>query len=599
MRVATLMGPDCLPMKRSKNIIVTVLLALAAALLYSRTVTYDFVYYDDVRVLRDHPEVFDHDSLSDAAKAIFMQNLPREEPLLLRDVSWALDSMIWGFGNPVGYHLGNVLLHALVVALAFTFLRVATGRPRFALATTCVYLILGVHVEPLAWIMGRKDLMSAVFMLLALITQDFRLRSKSIRAAACSYVLTFLCLLAGLFSKISVLSFPGVLFAHAALAPYLRGDADSSSAPDWRRLVRVEVPLLVPMLCLIGVVFVWYKGIVTEMGVLDRGYTAAGIEHLWNLLRMNPMVWVLYLKQILVPSPSGLTVFYNWPSLPAVSSAAMTAASGAVLALLAGTAVYLYRRRKDLLFFFIGFFILMIPYMNLIYSAIWAADRYLYFSSLFLLCLFMDLCMRGLQKRGAVRIATAVLLSVSVLLNLVTNLTYQTKWRDGETLWRHHVGMANSSWMAYRNLGAWYYEAACSNPSEAPVLLRKMEVVVDAGIERFWPDRERVPSPAVPPLLLLKAIVQEMTGRLAGAVETLLLADMFKPDDQTTQTNLAMLYWKMAVQAGEEPGGELGRKALARYERYIELAFGSYDALPERVRLRYEEFKKLANNPEQ
>jgi len=117
-----------------RNLLTGLLLLLTAWAIYLPSVKYGFVYYDDVRILRDHPELYGQAHLSADLREIFVAGFPREEPLLLRDVSWALDSQIFGFGNAFGYHLGNVLLHGVVVVLMFVFLQGTTRRYGFALA---------------------------------------------------------------------------------------------------------------------------------------------------------------------------------------------------------------------------------------------------------------------------------------------------------------------------------------------------------------------------------------------------------------------------------------------------------------------------------
>lgn len=218
---------------------------LAAWAIYLPSVKYGFVYYDDVRILQDHPELYGQKTLSADLRAIFLENYPREEPLLVRDVTWAIDSRLFGFDNPFGYHLDNVLLHGIVVALIFVFLLGATRCYGFALATAVAYLLLAVHVEPLAWIMGRKDILSALFMLLALCAQSRRLAANNPAARWGWYSATLAFLLAGLLSKISVLTFPAVLFLHAVFLPNLRGEQPPDAPFPWRRAWR-EALLLPP-----------------------------------------------------------------------------------------------------------------------------------------------------------------------------------------------------------------------------------------------------------------------------------------------------------------------------------------------------------------
>src|SRR5208282_2472524 len=125
-------------------------------------------------------------------------------------------------------------LHGLDVALLFTFLLATTRRYGFALATSIAYLLLAVHTEPVAWIMGRKDLLAALFMLLALCAQTRRLSALTTKAQAAWFLTSLVFLAAGLLSKISVLTFPLVLFLHAVFFPYLRAERAGDALLDWK-----------------------------------------------------------------------------------------------------------------------------------------------------------------------------------------------------------------------------------------------------------------------------------------------------------------------------------------------------------------------------
>jgi hypothetical protein len=287
--------------RRHRNFFTALLLAAAAWIFYLPSTQYGFVYYDDVRILQDHPELYGQARLSADLKAIFVTSFPREEPLLVRDVTWALDSRIFGFDNPFGYHLGNVLLHGAVVALLFVFLFGTTRRYDFALVTTTAYLLLAVHTEPVAWIMGRKDILSALFMLLALCAQTQRLTAKSATAQCEWQAITLAFFALGLLSKISVLTFPLVLFLHAVFLPYLRGERPPDAPFLWGRALAREGLWLAPGLLVSCIIYVWYQRILAQMGMFDRGYAAHGLAHLWNLLMVNPLAFWLYLRQIFPP----------------------------------------------------------------------------------------------------------------------------------------------------------------------------------------------------------------------------------------------------------------------------------------------------------
>lgn len=578
--------------RRHRNLLTGLLLLLAAWAMYLPSVRYGFVQYDDVRVLRDHPELYGQNNLSADLREIFVAGFPREEPLLLRDVSWALDSRVFGFGNAFGYHLGNVLLHGVVVALMFAFLLGTTRRYGFALAVSIAWLALAVHTEPVDWIMGRKDILSTLFMLLALCAQTRRLATENFRAGCAWYLLALVCFVAGLLSKISVLTFPLVLFLHAVFLPYLNGERPPAGKFSWGRPLAREIFLMLPALAISLLVYGWYRRTLTQMGVLDRGYTAHGLAHLWNLLMVDPLVMWVYVQQAFFPWH--LKVFYGWPEMPAVYPWWQVAAALATVASSGVAGLWLFCRRKDLFFYGAAFVVIMIPYLNLIFSGIVVAERYLYFSAFCLLALALSVAIGLLRSaRPWVR---GIVLAVGVGLvgwNLFQAFSYQPAWRDGETLWQYHLALPSPSPAAYGNLAACYYAEATAHqgtPAMA-VAMRKMSVVVDAGLAQFWPDPAQPPPPETYFLFFLKSIVQEVRGEPAAALASLLTADRLRPQFDSIQLNLALLYHQMAGTAADANQKEnYASAARDRYEEYIALTWRGR-AAPVEVQKKLVEFE--------
>ena len=91
--------------------------------IYSYSVFFGFVDFDDQKILLGQPHLFNHQlSLWTTLYNIFTL-LPREEPLIMRDLSWWFDAQLFGFGQAFGPHLGNVLLNAINGVLFFEFIR--------------------------------------------------------------------------------------------------------------------------------------------------------------------------------------------------------------------------------------------------------------------------------------------------------------------------------------------------------------------------------------------------------------------------------------------------------------------------------------------
>lgn len=563
------------PSSRFRSLLSGLLLAVAAWVLYLPSVRYGFVYYDDVRILRDHPELYGQPRLSADLRAIFVTCFPREEPLLARDVTWALDSRLFGFGNPLGYHLGNVLLHGVVVALLFAFLLGTTRRYGFALATALAWLFLAVHTEPVAWIMGRKDILSALFMLLALGAQTRRLTSKSPAGHCGWYVLTTVFFLAGLLSKISVLTFPLVLFLHAILFPYLRGEQPPEAPLQSGRALAREALLMTPNLAISGLIYVWYQRTLAQIGMFDRGYAARGLAHVWNLFMIDPLTLWLYLKQVFLPW--GLSVFYTWPSLRPGYPPSQIAVALATVGIACGAGVWLFRRHKDLFFYYGAFFVLMVPYLNLLYIGIWMAERYLYFPAFCIVALACSLASAALRRpHNVMRLGVLTTGALFVAINAFQSLSYQREWRNAETLWQYHITLPRPSPTAYENLAAYYYAVAAEHPEASRMALpvKKMSIVVEAGLAEFWPDRGQPPPPATAYLFFLKSIVEELTGEPEAALASLLTSDRLRPGADATNLNLARLYRNLA-RAAADPRQRRSYACAARdrFLQYLKLAF--------------------------
>jgi hypothetical protein len=545
-------------------------------------VRYGFVYYDDVRILLNHPELYGQANLSADFREIFVTSFPREEPLLLRDVSWALDSRVFGFGNAFGYHLGNVLLHGIVVALMFAFLLGTTRRYGFALAVATGWLILAVHVEPVDWIMGRKDILSTLFMLLALCAQTRRLAAENFRASCGWYLITLTFFMGGLLSKISVLTFPLVLLLHAVFLPYLNGERPASEAFPWGRALLKEIFLFVPAFVASILVYDWYRRTLTQMGVLDRGYTAHGLAHLWNLLMVDPLVIWVYLQQAFLPWQ--LKVLYVWPAMLPAYPRWQIGISLASVALAGGLGVWLFRNRKDIFFYYAAFFVIMVPYLNLIFSGIILAERYLYFSVFCLLALAMSVVIAILNRPKPVLRASVLALGFGfAALNLFQTFSYQRAWRNGETLWQYHLTLPQANPTAYENLAAYYYADATAKlgTPQMAVPMRKMSVVVDAGLAQFWPDHRQPPPPETYFLFFLQSIVQEVNGEPEAALASLLTSDRLRPKFDSTNLNLARLYHKLAGTAADPKLRETYATASRdRFAEYIALHYHGHDATP-------------------
>ena len=196
--------------------LICVLFFLATIFLFGQTLSFEFTQYDDFKLIGHYPHFYADGTLLERISQIVFLDYPREEPLIVRDLSWLLDSVLFGFYRPFGYHYGNVIYHAVTVILAFLlFLRLTPFGT--AVVTMSIVLVLAAHVEPVAWIMGRKDILSSMFGLLAILL-FLRFRSSASGGKKVwLYLGSLTVATAAYLSKVNTVVLPGVMFICALI----------------------------------------------------------------------------------------------------------------------------------------------------------------------------------------------------------------------------------------------------------------------------------------------------------------------------------------------------------------------------------------------
>ena len=173
-------------------------------LLYGQTATFDYVYFDDADYVLENAAVragLTAQSMQWAFTSFYMSNW---HPLSW--LSHMLDVSLFGT-DPGWAHLHNMALHGINSLLVYVLLLKLCGSCWKACALSLVFLVHPLHVESVAWIAERKDLLCALFFLLGLLLYDsYRALPGRLRYAAVliAYILALL-------SKPMAVTFPLVL----------------------------------------------------------------------------------------------------------------------------------------------------------------------------------------------------------------------------------------------------------------------------------------------------------------------------------------------------------------------------------------------------
>src|SRR5438034_8846311 len=202
--MASVDSPPAKSSIRRQVLSVCFFLVVITWLVFGQTVRYDFVNYDDNEYVYANPAITSGLTPQGITYAFSGRHARNWHPLTT--LSPMLDCQLWGV-RAGGHHLTNLVLHTIAVVLLFLVLKQMTGaiwRSAFAAA---LFAIHPLHVESVAWISERKDVLSALFFMLTLGAYVRYARSPSIGR----YLTTSVLFALGLMSKPMLVTVPFVL----------------------------------------------------------------------------------------------------------------------------------------------------------------------------------------------------------------------------------------------------------------------------------------------------------------------------------------------------------------------------------------------------
>jgi tetratricopeptide (TPR) repeat protein len=419
---------------RIRSYAVALLLAAITAWAFWGVSRADFVSLDDDPYIFENPHLRDGLSLAGlrwALTADLLYDSPHADywsPLTL--TSRLVDAQLFGL-DPGAHHLVNLAIHLVAVVLLFFVMCGLTGRPgpsAFVAATLAVHPL---HVEAVAWVTERKDVLGGLFWVLTMAAHARYARGPT-RGRQAAVALT---MALGLMAKPMLVTLP---FALLLLDYWPLGRWQSPS--DLPRLVREKAALLA--LAVVSVVITVLpharKEALPSLDALPLGLRLGNAVH----------SYAVYLKQAVWPHP--LAVYYPHPG----ASLGMATVALSALVLVAIT-VWTWRERRRLPFAVVGWFWYLgtlLPVIGLVQVGEQArADRFTYipFIGLSLLPAFgLPVLIRSPTGRRWLA-AGAVLLIAAWCV--VTRAQVET-WRDSETLFRHALRVGGDSPLMHYNL---------------------------------------------------------------------------------------------------------------------------------------------------
>jgi Tfp pilus assembly protein PilF len=410
-----------------------VLAALAVLVLVSYAPAWHFPYvnWDDGEYITKNLHVVNGLSWEGLRWAATSKVAGNWHPLTM--LSLMLDVSLFG-ENPSAHHAVNIALHAGATLLLFVALRsmtVSTGRSAFVAA---IFGVHPLHVESVAWVSERKDVLSTLFVMATLCAYPWYVRARNWKR----YLLVSALFVLALLSKPMVVTLPAVLLVFDAW-PLKRAQWTLADRSTWLKLVAEKLPLFAAAL-VVGLVTVFVQGSsVAPLGAVS--FTARVSNAIVGYARyLGKAFW-----------PVSLSTFYRLETYPVTA----VLASGFLLAIITVAVLRLARRWPFLLTGWLLFAVTLLPVSGLMQTGEQAiADRYMYFP---IIGLAIAVAWGGeafRQSRGWSAALTGTLAAVVVLTCAAATRSQVWVWRDSPTLWRHAISLDDRNYRAFELLAA-------------------------------------------------------------------------------------------------------------------------------------------------
>lgn len=408
--------------------------ALIVGGVYARLLRCGFLLYDDPDYVTANTHLFDGITLHSLRWALTATHSCNWHPLTW--FSHLLDVQLYWF-NPVGHHLTSLLLHDGNFLLLATLLWRLTGAFGKSLTVALLFALHPLHVESVAWIAERKDVLSAFFWLLTLHLYIWYMRE----GGKGRYLLALLSFSLGLMAKPMVVTLPVILL----ILDYwpLNRTASSAAAPavPLRRLVLEKLPFFI-LAALVGVV---------TYAVQSKG---GAVDLTSQSLPVNAGNALISYATYLVKTcwPVGLSFIY--PFHPDLVTAPRVAAAVLLLGAVSVPVAFAPRQHRYLAAGWLWYLVTLLPVIGFVRVGDQAlADRYTYLP---LIGIFIMVVWGGGAYAAGVARRERALGVVAVLVLLVLGgLTWRQTgyWQNGLTLNRHALQVTDRNWAAHYNLG--------------------------------------------------------------------------------------------------------------------------------------------------
>jgi tetratricopeptide (TPR) repeat protein len=553
-------------MNRYSVFLVCFALLLSTLLVFGQVRNFDFVNHDDDVYVYENPYVSGGLTSQNIRWAFTTGHASNWHPVTW--LSLMLDCQLFG-PNPGRMHLVNLFLHLANTLLLFAVLKKMTGSLWPSAFVAAAFALHPMHVESVAWITERKDVLSTFFLLLTLAAYAGYVKRPSVFRYTVALALFAL----GLMAKPMLVTLPLVLLlldywplnrlAPQSLKTSGRQSRKSALPPDGHAILYKIIVEKIPFFALAavssGITFIVQRvsGAVANITALPLESRVANVFLSYSRY-MGKLFW-----------PEDLAVFYPFDAdLFSFRQIAMCAL------LVLGISVFVIRFGRTRKYLPVGWFWFvgtLIPVIGIVQSGSQAfADRYTYipYIGLFIMAAWglPELCSKWPYRNTTLGV-TAVLVLTALGLAAYRQTGY---WNNSTALFSHANEVTKNNFLAYNNLGA-AYSNLCRWQEAIEAFKQSMrfkpdyaEAHCNLGIAYGNLGRWQEATEACKQAIRFKPNYAEAysnlgaayssVGRNLEAIETCMQSIQIKPDCAEAHYNLGVAYghlgrWQEAVEA--------------------------------------------------
>jgi tetratricopeptide (TPR) repeat protein len=452
-----------------RSALVWLLLAAATLAVYGRVASFAFTNYDDPRMISENPVVVSGLTLRGFFWALTTFYYEYWHPLTW--LSHMLDCQLFGLWAG-GHHLMSVGFHVANTVLLFAVLERMTGAWKRSALVAALFALHPLHVESVAWIAERKDVLSTFFFMLTLLAYARYAEGRRPKAevriqrpafglhlpSSTFYLLSLLCFALGLMSKPMVMTLPFVLLlldywplGRSAEGGGRRAESGKKGQgkfrpTGWGQLLLEKLPFFALTVVSCVLTYTWAR---------SSGNLLTGKAEPWGLRLANvPVSYARYLGKLIWPV--GLVLPYPMPH-----HWAWWQTGGAVLVWGVIT-LFAAGRARSAPYLIVGWLIflgVLVPTIRVVHAGYQSiADRYTYIPSIgiFIAVVWWAAEWGSGRARLGLRLGWRSGYGAgAVALLLCGYLTWGQVgvWRNNFTLWTHSLAVCPDNGVAHFNLG--------------------------------------------------------------------------------------------------------------------------------------------------